>query len=58
MFYWLKVVKEALRFDVMFRWYYLASGFFLLLAMGAFNIVDRLVYGEWVASLAARSLWA
>ena len=31
----------------MFRWYYLASAFFLLLAMGAFGIVDRLVYGEW-----------
>ena len=31
----------------MFRWYYLASVFFLLLAMGAFGIVGRLVYGEW-----------
>ena len=33
--------------DRSFRWYYLASAFFLLLAMGAFGIVDRLVYGEW-----------
>jgi exopolysaccharide production protein ExoQ len=32
-----------------FRWYYPASAFFLLLAMQAFSIVDRLVYGEWVA---------
>jgi exopolysaccharide production protein ExoQ len=32
-----------------FRWYYLASAFFLLLAMGAFGFVDRLVYGEWAA---------
>jgi len=31
----------------MLRWYYLASAFYLLQAMEAFNIVDRLVYGEW-----------
>jgi exopolysaccharide production protein ExoQ len=29
------------------RWYYLASAFFLLLAMGAFGVIDRLAYGEW-----------
>lgn len=32
----------------MVRWYYLASGFFLLQGIQAFDIVDRLVYGEWL----------
>jgi exopolysaccharide production protein ExoQ len=31
----------------MFRWYYWVSGFFLLNAMAAFGIIDRLVYGTW-----------
>lgn len=29
------------------RWYHLAATFFLLQAIQAFNIFDRLVYGEW-----------
>jgi exopolysaccharide production protein ExoQ len=31
----------------MSRWYYWASGFFLLQITGALEVVDRLVYGEW-----------
>jgi exopolysaccharide production protein ExoQ len=31
----------------MLRWYYWASIFFILQATEAFNIADRLVYGEW-----------
>ena len=31
----------------MFRWYRLASTFFLLLAMEAFSVFDRVIYGEW-----------
>jgi exopolysaccharide production protein ExoQ len=33
----------------MSRWYYWASAFFLLQAMEAFTIVDRIIYGEWEA---------
>jgi O-antigen ligase len=33
----------------MSRWYYWASAFFLLQALEAFTIVDRLIYGEWEA---------
>jgi O-antigen ligase len=29
------------------RWYYLASGFFLLQTIGAFGVVSRLYYGDW-----------
>jgi exopolysaccharide production protein ExoQ len=32
----------------MSRWYYWASAFFLLESIQAFNIIDRLVYGEWL----------
>ena len=31
----------------MSRWYYPASGFFLLQAMGAFAVVDYWIYGSW-----------
>jgi len=31
----------------LFRWYYLASIFFLLQTIGAFGVFSRLVYGEW-----------
>ena len=30
------------------RWFYVASGFFVLHAMAAFGIIDRLLYGEWL----------
>ena len=31
----------------MFRWYYVAAGFFLLASTGALGFIDRMVYGEW-----------
>ncbi len=30
------------------RWYYFAASFFVLQGMAAFEIIDRLVYGEWL----------
>jgi O-antigen ligase len=30
-----------------FRWYYVASGFFLAQTVGAFAALDRILYGEW-----------
>lgn len=29
------------------RWYYLLAGFFVLQAIGAFGVIDRVKYGEW-----------
>jgi exopolysaccharide production protein ExoQ len=39
-------VRPTIRVSSLYRLLYPASVFFLLLSMGAFNIVDRLIYGE------------